>query len=280
MAKKNASQRQKTHTARGDFHLARAGLALGAIALFASTAYMNVSGWVSQADTPAQGITNGMMASGFELMALTGLAWAGFQYATGRKAAAVVAGAIAITAIVFNTFAAQNFLHLQADELTNAIEMSGQNLDVINSEIAGLDRQIESIIEENGGTIPRPVDAINAQYSHLDPDKNPINMGRRDAEIALREEYNRLQAQILELKRSSAGAAVTANDTARTVIPAAMLGPFVWALEVIKGTVFFALGTANGNSKLSKPLTDAEKRKWAIIRAKERQQQTPKKRLA
>lgn len=277
MAKKNANQRQQTPSAHGVFHLARAGLALGALALFASTAYMNVSGWVLQADTLAQGITNGLMASGFELMALTGLAWAGFQYATGRKGAAVIAGAIAITAIVFNTFAAQNFLHLQADELTNAIEMSGQNLDVINSEIAGLDRQIESIIEENGGTIPRPVDAINAQYSHLDPDKNPINMGRRDAEIALREEYNLLQAQILELKRSSAGAAVTANDTARTVIPAAMLGPFVWALEVIKGTVFFALGTANGNSKQSKPLTDAEKRKWAIIRAKERQQTTFKK---
>jgi len=276
MAKKNANQRQQTPSARGDFHLARAGLALGALALFASTAYMNVSGWVLQADTLAQGVTNGLMASGFELMALTGLAWAGFQYATGRKGAAVVAGAIAVTAIVFNTFAAQNFLHLQADELANAIEMSGQNLDVFNSEIEGLDRQIESIIEENGGTIPRPVDAINAQYSHFDPDKNPINMGRRDAEIALREEYERLQAQILELKRSSAGAAVTANDSARTVIPAAMLGPFVWALEVIKGTVFFALGTANGNSKRSKPLTDAEKRKWAIIRAKERQQQTPK----
>ncbi len=278
MKKKNNSKPNNSPSMRADFHFARGGLALGALALFASTAYMNVSGWVAQADALDQGITNGLMASGFELMALTGLAWAGYQYARKQKLAAFIAGAIAVTAIIFNTFAAQNFLHLQADELANIIELSGQNLSVTEIELSSFERQIESLIEDNGGTIPRPVNAINAQYSHLDPDKNPINMGRRDAEIALREEYNRLQASMQELRRNSVGAAVTANDTARTVIPAAMLGPFVWALEVIKGTVFFALGTASGNA--AKPVSDAERRKWAVIRAKQRRSPSPKKVLA
>jgi hypothetical protein len=239
---------------------------------------MNVSGWVRQADSLDQGITNGVMASGFELMALTGLAWAGFQYASKRRGAAFIAGAIAVTAIIFNTFAAQNFLHLQADELVNAIETSGQHLSVADDRIAALQRQVESLIVDNGGTIPRPVDAINAQYAHLDPDKNPINMGRRDAEIALRGEYDRLQASILDLKTSAAGSAVTANDTARTVIPSAMLGSFVWALEVIKGTVFFALGTTSEKARaIGKAHTDEERRKWAIIRAKERQDRSAAK---
>ncbi|MEM9261951.1 MAG: hypothetical protein AAGA22_00075 [Pseudomonadota bacterium] len=248
-----------------EFTFARVGLGIGAAAIFASTAFMNVSGWVAQADDTAQAVANGLLASGFELMALCGLSWAGWQYARKRKAAAMIAGAIAIVAIVFNTFAAENFLHLQGDELVNAIETSGQTVEVSAAEIDALQAQLDSIVQQNGGNVPRPIDAIEAQYAHLDEESNPINMGRRDAEIALRKEYERLSADIRELRRDASGASVTANDTARTVIPSSLLGPFVWALEVIKGTIFFALGTATGTPKQ----TAEDRQKWAIIRAKE-----------
>ncbi len=251
------------------FNIARVGLGAGALALFASTAYMNVSGWVAQASDASQALANGLLAGGFELMALFGLTWAGYQYAAGRKAAASVAAAIAVTAIIFNTFAAQNFLHLQSDGLANAIETSAANLSVVESEIDALNRQIDSLITENGGTIPRPIEAIKGQYSHLNPSENPINMGRRDSEIALREEYNRLQGRVLELKRDAAADTVAANDQARTVIPTAMLGPFVWLLEIIKGTAFFALGNTSPDAKQKRVEHEQNRRRWAIIRAKQ-----------
>ncbi|WP_375207529.1 hypothetical protein [Hyphococcus sp.] len=260
----------KKVSATGDFQIARFGLALGAVALFTSTAYMNISSWMAQAVSPGQALANGGLASAFELMALCGLSWAGFQFVKGRKSAAFVATAIAITAIIFNTFATQNFLDLQGDFLVNGIEMSAQDASVAQAEIDVLQAQVDSLIEENGGTIPRPISAIEAQYAYLDEETNPINMGRRDSEIALREEYNRLQGEILEIKRDSAGANVASNDTARTVIPPHLMTPFIYAIEAIKGTVFFALGTASAQ-------TAKDKRKWAIIRSK---QNTTQKRLA
>lgn len=93
------------------FNLARLGLGAGAFGLFGSTAYMNISGWVAQAEDVPQAMANGSMAAGFELMALCGLAWAGLQWARKKHAAAMVTGAIAAAAIIFNTFAAENFLH-------------------------------------------------------------------------------------------------------------------------------------------------------------------------
>lgn len=260
---------------KNEFNFARLGLGVGAIALFASTAYMNISGWVDQAPDVPQAIANGTLAAGFELMALCGLSWAGYQFAKKRKFAGSVTAAIAVAAIVFNTFAAQNFLHIQADTAINAIEMSGQSLSVVQDQIAVLNEQINGLIEQNNGNIPRPVDAVNAQYGHLDPDKNPINMGRRDSEIALREEYNRLQSEIIDLKNGSVEAAVGANDVSRTVMPTSMLGPFIWALEAIKGTIFFALGTASGEqaAKPKRKMTKKDRQQWAIIRAKENRSQ-------
>ena len=75
-----------------------------------------------------------------------------------------------------------------------------------------------------------------------------------------------MQGALSDARRSLAGDAVTANDTARTVIPTAMLGPFVWVLEFIKGTVFFALGNAEGDHAQRKALDDRQR--WAIIRKK------------
>lgn len=263
---------KKTGSSKENFNLARIGLGVGALGLFGSTAFMNISGWVAQAENVPQAIANGSLAAGFELMALCGLAWAGFQWAAGRKAAAMVTALIAAAAIIFNTFAAENFLHLQAGEVANAIEASAQNVTITEAQISDLEAQRQGIIDNNDGKIPRPIEAIEGYYSRFDPETNPINMSRKAAEIALREEYDRIGMQITEARSAIAGDAVTANDDARTVIPTAMLGPFVWAFEIIKGTVFFALGTTSSAAK--EQAQEAERRKWAIIRAKQRKQAT------
>ena len=259
----------KEHTSKEPFNLARIGLGVGAFGLFGSTAYMNISGWIAQAENVPQAIANGSLAAGFELMALCGLAWAGFQWAGKRRAAASVTAAIAVAAIIFNTFAAENFLHLQAGEVVNAIEQSAQSVGLIEAEIGALQDQLQGVVENNNGKIPRPIEAIEGYYSRFDPETNPINMARKEAEIALREEYERIQSALAEQRRLMAADAVMANDTARTVIPTAMLGPFVWVLEIIKGTVFFALGTEERKSHTAR--NDLDRRKWAIIRAKQKQ---------
>ncbi|MEO0399637.1 MAG: hypothetical protein AAF224_09500 [Pseudomonadota bacterium] len=260
--KDKCEKKSDPHALKHQFSFARAGLAVGAAALFASTAYMNVSGWVAQADDTTQALANGLLASGFELMALCGLSWAGFQYAKGRKSAAMLAAAIAVAAIAFNTLAAQNFLHLQAEDLSNAIETSSQTVQVNTAEIDALQAEIDSLIVQNKGKIPRPVEAVEAAYGDLDPERHQRRIARRDSEIALRTEYERLQGRITELRRDASSAAVSANDSGRTVIPTAMLGPFVWVLEIIKGTIFFALGTASGKQ----PQTSEVRRMWAIIK--------------
>ena len=193
------------------FNLARLGLLTGALGLFGSTAYMNISGWVAQADDAPQAIANGSMAAGFELMALCGLAWAGLQWARKRRGAAVVTGAIAAAAIVFNTFAAENFLHLQAGELANAIETSAQTAQVTQAQIDALSAELQGIVENNDGKMPRPVEAIEGYYSRFDPESNPINMSRKDAEIALREEYERVQGEISAARQAMIGDTVRAK---------------------------------------------------------------------
>jgi len=253
------------------FNLARLGLLAGALGLFGSTAYMNISGWVAQAEDVPQAIANGSMAAGFELMALCGLAWAGLQWARKRRGAAVVTGAIAAAAIIFNTFAAENFLHLQAGELANMIETSAQIAQVTQAQIDALSAELQGIVDNNDGRIPRPVEAIEGYYSRFDPESNPINMSRKDAEIALREEYERVQSEIAAARQAMISDSVRANDDAHTVIPTAMLGPFVWVLEIIKGTILFALGTHEARNPRSPDAADRQK--WAIIRAKQRANQ-------
>ena len=252
-------------TLADDFNFARLGLGLAAAGIFLSTAYFNISSWVKSAPSLDASIAYGVMSASVELMALCGLAWAGFQASQKRWGRAGLAVSFAVAAIVLNAMAAENFLHLQADGLLNAIEMSGETLSTLTAEITELERQVDSIIQQNGGTIPRPVEAIEAEYSRFDPETNPINMGRKNAEIALRVEYERLQEQLTGLRREAGAAAVASNDTVRTVIPPHMIAAFIWCMEVIKGTVFFALGTANGKKKS----TPEHRKKWAIIRAKD-----------
>ncbi len=86
MANDKKQQRYKNNKSiKQDFDFARFGLTIGAITLFPSTAFMNVPAWMEQAVTVPQALANGGLASSFELMALCGLSWAGYQFVQGRK---------------------------------------------------------------------------------------------------------------------------------------------------------------------------------------------------
>jgi hypothetical protein len=273
--------------------VSRLGLAGGAAALGLSTGFMNVSGWVAQADTLTQKWLNGSMSAGMELFAASALGWAGYQLSKGRWSRAGAAAIAGAAVVYFNTLATQNFMTVQRDAQTNTIETSAQGVAISDAELARIEREVESIIAQNGGTVPRPLDVIIAAYAHLDPASNPINMGRRDSEIGLRREYDRLQTEALAIRETAAGDAVLADDAVRTVVREEHLPAFIWVLEALKAGAFFLLGTSDlgaafrrsskpGNaseapktpqtpSPPSKGRGDAgHRRQWAIIRNKQR----------
>jgi hypothetical protein len=284
----------KTGSKAREFTLSRLGLAGGAAALGLSTGFMNISGWVSQADTLTQKWLNGSMSAGMELFAASALGWAGYQLSNGRWSRATAAAIAGAAVVYFNTLATQNFMAVQRDAQTNAIETSATGVAISDAELARIEREVQSIIEQNGGTVPRPLDVIEAAYAHLDPRTNPINMGRRDAEAGLRREYDRLQTEALAIREAAVGDAVEANDAVRTVIPEEHLPTFIWVLEGLKAGAFFLLGTSDlgaafrraGNANLTKPDIRQEpqpaspprkggghaghRRRWAIIRNKQR----------
>lgn len=288
-ARKAGKNDKKT---KGEITVSRLGLAGGAAALGLSTGFMNVSGWIAQAETPTQQWLNGAMSAGMELFAASALAWAGHQLSRGRWSRAGAAAIAGAAVVYFNTLATQNFMAVQRDAQTNAIELSSRGVEISEAELARVQREVNSLIEQNGGTIPRPIDVIEAAYAHLDPQTNPINMGRKDAEIGLRREYNRLQAEARLIREAAAGNAVKANDTVRAVIPEEHLATFIWVLEGLKAGAFFLLGTSDlgaafrrakiATSPAPEPGTPARqpssggavdrrhRQSWAIIRNKQR----------
>ena len=90
---------------------------------------------------------------------------------------------------------------------------------------------------------------IEAAYSHLDPDQNPINMARKATEIATRSEYNRLQEDLDAARTTRTEESVASNDEFTPIINPDNRMVFIWFLELLKGGIWFALGT----EKLSPP---------------------------
>jgi hypothetical protein len=284
-----------TGKTKGEITVSRLGLAGGAAALGLSTGFMNVSGWIAQAETEAERILNGAMSAGMELFAASALGWAGYQLSRGRWSRACAAAIAGAAVVYFNTLATQNFLQLQRDAQANAIELSAEGVGISGAELARIQREVDSIIEQNGGMVPRPLEVIEAAYAHLDPASNPINMGRKDAEAGLRREYNLLQEEARLIREAAASDAVSANDAVRTVIPEEHLATFIWVLEGLKAGAFFLLGTSDlgaafrrantnptksGTPPAPEPSTAPASRKgggdprhrrqWAIIRNKQR----------
>lgn len=250
-----------------EYSFVRNGFVIGAIAIFAASAFMNVSGWVGAASTVDQAVANGALSFGMELIGVTSLAWAGFQSSKKRYGRAILALGIGLAIIYFNTMATENFLTMQNDVLVNAIETDGQIALNFDAEIATRQTEIDSIIEQNGGTIPRPTDVVEQAYSYLDPDENPINMRNRDSEIGLRERYEELTGEISQLREAKVAPSVGANDEARSVVTGTARMSLIWTIEAFKAAAFLILGR-------SRIITFGEKGKtskqWAVIRNKQR----------
>jgi len=259
-----------------EYSVVKNGFVLGAIAIFAASAFMNVSGWVGAASTVSQAVANGSLSFGMELIGVTSLAWAGFQSSKKRYGRALLALGIGLAIIYFNTMATENFLAIQHDLLVNDIELSGQVIGNIDAEIATRQTEIDSIITQNDGTIPRPADVVEQSYSHLDPDKNPINMRNKDAEIGMRLRYEELTGEMSELREARAADAVGANDTARSVVTGAARSSLIWTIEAFKAAAFLILGRSRIISFGEKEKT---RKQWAVIRKKEQLAKEKKKRL-
>ena len=258
-----------------EYSFVRNGFVIGAIAIFAASAFMNVSGWVGAASTIEQAVANGSLSFGMELIGVTSLAWAGFQSSKKRYGRALLALGIGLAIIYFNTMATENFLTMQHDVLVNTIETDAQILTNFDAEIAMRQTEIDSIVEQNGGTIPRPVDVVEQSYSHLDPDKNPINMRNKDAEIGLRMRYDELTGEISNLREAKIAPAVGANDEARSVVTGMTRSSLIWTIEAFKAAAFLILGRSRIISFGEKGKTAKQ---WAVIRNKERMAKEKKKR--
>ncbi|MEM6537387.1 MAG: hypothetical protein AAF668_06615 [Pseudomonadota bacterium] len=263
---KNAKQQRQI---KREFNRVRTGFAIGAAAIIAATAFMNVSGWVAMAGTTSQAIANGVLSSGMEAMSISSLALAGHQASKGRWGRALTLAGAGGAVIYFNTLATESFLAVQGDMQANAIEGDAAAVETVQGQIATIDTEIQSIIAQNGG-VPRDIETIERAYSHLDPETNPINMMRKDAEIGARLRYEELLAERDGLLRSSESAAVGANDAVRTVIPGGQLPGFIWSMEIIKASASFMLGT---NKVIpfwdeEAKLKEKKRRKWAAIKGR------------
>ena len=121
------------------FNASEAGLAAGIFLIVASSAYMNISGWLAMAETPQQMRANGVLSSGFELTALFALPHAGRVMGRGTYFKALLALAIGAFAIGVNIYATQNFLFEQLDLAGNALETAQGEVGVLNEKLADLE---------------------------------------------------------------------------------------------------------------------------------------------
>ncbi len=224
--------------------ISRVALGGGAALIAGATGYMNIAGWVAQANDEASAWVNGALATGMELAAAGGLAWAAYQLGQRRPLRAAFAGAVGGMLVYFNTLAAQNFIHVQHDRGEAGISAATLNAADIAREIARHEREIAAIERRYGGAPPRPVGALSAASAGLQ------NTRRRDAallrqlgaEEASRMAYDAARAEIERLREEKRDMHITAAQEVRTVMPAEMIVPFIWAMEIVKGSIFFILG--------------------------------------
>lgn len=241
----NTSSKPKRKPPSRFRHVTPSRIALGSAGLIAAgaTGYQNVKTWAEAGATPTEQVVNAALSGGFELAGLGGLAWAGYQATKKRYLRSAFAATFAAGAIYFNTGATERYHEAQDAVRENAIEAAAADVPGLEQKILALDVELQSIITQNGGTVPRTLEIIEAAYSHLDPDANPVNMARKAVEEGLRREYDRIKTEGEALQDQLAEAQVQGNDIYKPIIPKDQRLAFIWSVEIFKGTVFFALGT-------------------------------------
>lgn len=246
---KDAPKRKGRNKRAGSWTPSRTAMAASGLLATGATGYMNVSAWINQAATEPEKWINGTISGSLELAGVAGIAFAGYQIHKRRPLRAGLAAAFACTAVYFNVGASEQYYAAQDAAKENTIEASAAALPKLEGDIRRLESEITSLIEQNGGKIPRTPEIIEAAYQHLDPDTNPVNMGRKATELAVRTEYDRLQGDLETAREDLAGDKVAANDEFNPIISKDNRLAFIWALEAFKGGVFFMIGT----EKLSRP---------------------------
>ena len=227
----------------GEWTPSRVGLGAGAVGLADATAFMNISAWVGQGATLTDKWINASISGSLEIIGITAVAWAGHQAGKSRSLRATLAAVAGAGAIYFNTHASQGFFEAQKAAGVNRTQEAGASAETDAALIARLRAELADIRQQNGGSLPRPAAAIEAAYARFDPAQNPVNMARKNTELALRAEYERLSAEIDSVREREAHSEVLADDEVRPVIPAEQRLLFIWAVEAFKGAAFFLLGT-------------------------------------
>lgn len=248
---KKTPKRKGKNKRAGTWTPSRLAMAASGIGAAGATGYMNVTAWMAQASNDPEKLINATISGSLELAGVAGIAFAGYQVHKKRPLRAALSGAFACAAVYFNVGASEQYYATQDAVRENAIEASAAAVPTLNADIARLQGEVDSMLEQNGGKIPRTPEIIEAAYQHLDPEKNPINMGRKATELAVRKEYDRLQGELTDARDALSGASVQSNDEFDPIIDKDKRLMFIWALEAFKGGVFFMIGT----EKLSGPKT-------------------------
>lgn len=223
----------------------RWAMAVSGVMACGATGYMNIQAWRAQASSLTEEWINATISGSLELAGIFGLAFAGYQIHRHRPLRAAMSGAMACLAIYFNTGASLRYYGAQDTIRENAIQHAQSSVVELSSSIEDLELEKASIIEQNDGTVPRKIVIIEAAYSHLNPDTNPLNMSRKNTEIGLREEYNRIQAELSQARSALNLNTVSADDTYTPIVSKDQRLIFIWVLEVFKGCVFFIIGSDN-----------------------------------
>lgn len=282
----------QTHRKTREWTASRVAVGCAAAGAMAATGYINVSPWVAQGTDAAQQVFGGMLATSFELAGAGAMAWAGHQLSKGRPLRAGLTATVAFAAIYANTNAAQSYWEAQFRAEQNVIELSAAGVAAMEGRIDGWESEIVAITVQYDGGLPRTEEELRAHYSWLqdglDPQANPRAYAAYSAELAAREHYDTLRANIDEARVSMRADVVAANDHVRSVIPKEQLPAFIWGIELFKGGAFFLLGTGDLGAAFRRsgagasgapqptpkpPMSDAERarrRNFAIVREKQR----------
>lgn len=254
----------------------------GAIGLAVMTAWRNIEGRLAGASNDADVIKEIMTGASMEAVGVGAAALAIFGWKHNKARALALAG-VAAFAYTANTRAAHENIAAQVQRAENVIESEGASAAVLSAQIADLETGREAIVSRYDGHVPRDADTLDAWVNNLPggPEENPINVARAESEKADRAEYDRLSEDIAAKIVARAHAEVLANDELHGTGQNGWGELEIYGMQAIQALGWWLADTSSRHrspapspkDKNSRPMSDAQRasrRKWAIIRGKQR----------
>ncbi|MEL6243939.1 MAG: hypothetical protein AAFQ21_16360 [Pseudomonadota bacterium] len=171
------------------------GLALVVLSFLIVSGVANIVVWWNSAEGWARYVFT-TVGLGAEVWGALGLLLMTLRFFQGQWLKGAICAALWLPALAFNGYSTYRFFVIQGAEIAQEGEIDQTAQSLAQSALAALEVERASVIARNDGTVPRPLETIDAAYSHLDPDRNPVNMARKGTEEGLRREYNRIQGEI------------------------------------------------------------------------------------